>query len=753
MDTLWHVGLANAIVAAGLALLAALVGGTARRPALTHGLWLLVLLKLITPPLWHVSIPQPAASMPEQERIAVVPEKKPAESEAGVDGPSAEPVAETIAPSTEPLLPRNSDTEIQEVQKPITGPAAEEEPIMPEAFSWKAFALAVWLIGSAAWFLLVGYRVWRFRRLLHFAQPAATEVTDQIGRLARGLGLKRPPGAWMVPGAVSPMLWAILGKPRLLLPAALWERLSDDGRAALLVHELAHYRRGDHWVRRLELLATGLYWWNPVVWWARREIGRAEEECCDAWVVWLLPHAAKDYALALIETVDFLSEVRCPLPPAVSGMGHVHFLRRRLAMIMRGTRARRLSGVGFLSLIGLGALVLPLWPSLGQTQPPGGPGEGPPPVRKPREDPNVRKAEDRRPGVGAPRVGDRVGPGAEDRGATGPVGSAGPGRDLFSSGGPPSQRQLTEEIESGRDAVELLAVQLEGKKAELREVETRVGIEKRQLERLSVLSARGAVESSLLEEARGKLELAQIQVDAKRAQYKEAEVRLNQAKRRLAHFQTDGANAGVRGLPTPQQSPQTRFPGGDQPGRTRPDGIPTQPGLPGERGPRSPLGLPPGGVPGQPSIPGGPLTPPARASSFPGGGREGSIPSSDRSDLERRLKDLERRLEQLGNSEGGVRKDEQRLNREQSVAPALQKMESNVRKIEEALLGQARSLTELRKKDNQIDLAKLKELEAQLNKLAFDVGIMRKQIATFTQQVGGTDRPSPVKPTPPAPRR
>ena len=51
MDNLLHVGLSNALAAAVLALLAA--GATVclrRRPALVHGLWLLVVFKLLTPP-------------------------------------------------------------------------------------------------------------------------------------------------------------------------------------------------------------------------------------------------------------------------------------------------------------------------------------------------------------------------------------------------------------------------------------------------------------------------------------------------------------------------------------------------------------------------------------------------------------------------------------------------------------------------------------------------------------------------------
>src|SRR5262245_60860587 len=56
MSSFLTVVLSNAVVAAGLAVLAALAGRVVRRPALAHAIWLLVLLKLVTPPLLNVPI-------------------------------------------------------------------------------------------------------------------------------------------------------------------------------------------------------------------------------------------------------------------------------------------------------------------------------------------------------------------------------------------------------------------------------------------------------------------------------------------------------------------------------------------------------------------------------------------------------------------------------------------------------------------------------------------------------------------------
>jgi bla regulator protein blaR1 len=79
------------------------------------------------------------------------------------------------------------------------------------------------------------------------------------------------------------------------VPRRLWDRLDPDQRQTLLLHELAHLRRRDHWVRCLELGVTILYRWHPSAWWARVTLREAEEQCCDAWVVWAMPGAVRTY--------------------------------------------------------------------------------------------------------------------------------------------------------------------------------------------------------------------------------------------------------------------------------------------------------------------------------------------------------------------------------------------------------------------------------------------------------------------------
>src|SRR5262249_14358926 len=149
-------------------------------------------------------------------------------------------------------------------------------------FPWAGVALAVWFGGGLAWLALVALRVGRFARVLRLADDAPAWFAREVAATAEALGLARSPRVKLIPGAVAPMVWS-LGRAAVYFPAELLRRLSATQRASLVAHELAHLRRGDHWVRWLELAVVAAYWWCPLAWFARRELQRAEEECCDAW--------------------------------------------------------------------------------------------------------------------------------------------------------------------------------------------------------------------------------------------------------------------------------------------------------------------------------------------------------------------------------------------------------------------------------------------------------------------------------------
>ncbi len=345
------------VVAAALAGAVALLCRRLRpRPAVRHALWLVVLVKLLMPPLPAWPWPVAATSPPRPEPAEEAPRPPPAEP------PPAWPTGEVAAlPPTEPFVTLPPD-----VMPPPPEPAVEEAspapvelpPVVaaPAGREWLSAAVTVaWAAGAALTALLQLARVTRFRRQVARGGPAPAELTAVVADLARRLGV-RAPAVRVVPGLASPVVWG-LGRARLLWPAALLGELSPDGERAAVVHELAHLRRRDHWVGWLELVAGCVWWWSPLFWYVRRQLGRAAELACDACVIETLPTARRAYAEALLAVCELVSRRAAPAPALGMG-GARQEIERRLTMILRESvpsRApvRALFGAVLLALIAL----------------------------------------------------------------------------------------------------------------------------------------------------------------------------------------------------------------------------------------------------------------------------------------------------------------------------------------------------------------------------------------------------------------
>jgi len=328
--------LGNLAVAAALAAVALAAGRWLHRPAVAHVLWLLVLVKLLTPPLVTV----PVRCLPAKAEPAVVPAAGPVTVQAAPVLPQPVVVVEpdppvvpapppaAVALATPPPLPA----------PPPADPAADPPPALPR---WDVTLLAVWVAGSLVAAGLALRRVRRFARLLTFASDPPAGLVADVAAVARRMGLRRPPRVRVVPGGVAPLVWAV-GRPTLYFPAGLLVRLTPEQRITLVSHELAHLRRWDHVVRVIEFAALAAYWWCPLAWLARREFRRLEEEACDAEVTATDPESGYAYASAILETIDFLAGV-APAPALASGIGDVRSLRRRLTLILDGSRPPRTS--------------------------------------------------------------------------------------------------------------------------------------------------------------------------------------------------------------------------------------------------------------------------------------------------------------------------------------------------------------------------------------------------------------------------
>ena len=414
---------------------------------LRHFVCLLVLLRLLVPaplefPAFTVSIANPKPAAEERAELGARQQPAPASTLAAIriDETGREVRAPAQHRATRPPVQRSHDTASTAEELRLLAAASQPSPepthTNAERGWWSVLAWS-WALGAAAVFLTSLTRIVRFGRALRRTCSNDGELTALAVRLAPRLGLRHPPRVSSVRLRVPPMVWAPLGRPRVLVPKTLWQSLSDEERLGLLAHEFAHIARRDHWVRFVELAALCLYWWLPLVWWVRRELRRAEEECCDRLVVGELPHSTRAYARAIVQTLDFLAPRAQSVSLLSSGLRPVEGLRRRLAVILQPNPSRKKlapRGLVRAATAGSALLLLSVAPGLGQDSgpvagDPGGPSLG--------QDAGPRIGSAGAPGAGPGRA---AGPGQSQAGA-GPIDSPwqpGPGGPIpgSSAGGP-----------------------------------------------------------------------------------------------------------------------------------------------------------------------------------------------------------------------------------------------------------------------------------------------------------------------------
>ena len=141
-------------------------------------------------------------------------------------------------------------------------PAAAPAPV-PAAAPWYA-GLTVWHLLAAVWaagvLVLAVRAVWAYRRLCR-----------QVA-----LACKTPDGCYSGACVPAPFTLGIV-RPRIYLPAGL----AGPMRAAVLLHERTHLRRGDPLIKPLFYAVACLHWFNPLAWLAFRQLEREMEAACD----------------------------------------------------------------------------------------------------------------------------------------------------------------------------------------------------------------------------------------------------------------------------------------------------------------------------------------------------------------------------------------------------------------------------------------------------------------------------------------
>jgi HEAT repeat protein/beta-lactamase regulating signal transducer with metallopeptidase domain len=318
--------------------------------AMRHFVWSLALISLMALPLLSIGLPA--------WQIALLPAPVDSASNTTYSPAIAQPFPAPItnSRSLEKPLPSANEPTIAELPgkdvKPL--PAGREtSPRRFESLGWVSWAFAIWLAGALfiSGRLLIGIAsIWWIAR-------RATLVTDagslKMARdIAAQIGLTRQAPMFKTARAAMPVTCGLI-RPRILLPADS-DTWPDERRQVVLLHELAHVKRWDCLTQLLGQLACSIYWFNPLVWLASRQLRVERERACDDQVIEVGTRAS-DYAGHLLDMARTFRSGRCSSLATLAIARRSQLEGRLLAILDPGLRRR---GLNRIAAIGVGVFIV-----------------------------------------------------------------------------------------------------------------------------------------------------------------------------------------------------------------------------------------------------------------------------------------------------------------------------------------------------------------------------------------------------------
>jgi bla regulator protein BlaR1 len=223
-------------------------GWIAKRPALVHVLWLMVLLKCLIPPLINVPI------FPSAPQLSFAIEtSNPTKAQSSHIGLNSRQL-----PSDLP----NCNANVSEFKASTNGrvPLFADVPYIQDPVRLKSIHIFALLTGSLLGTIFISFHIaLRMRmigRLLKQHVALSERETLVLREVCRQVGVKNAPRLIVVDADVSPMLWGGLSSSTIFLPERLLGKIDDQRLLHILMHEMAHFVRRDHVSNTFAFLAV-----------------------------------------------------------------------------------------------------------------------------------------------------------------------------------------------------------------------------------------------------------------------------------------------------------------------------------------------------------------------------------------------------------------------------------------------------------------------------------------------------------------
>lgn len=261
-------------------------------PQIRYALWTLVLLKLLLPPTWTFSgsiIPNIRNEI-ESEASAVIETNSAAKE-------NPQTLTQTFPPTLNP-------TEKNQNEETLQPRANESVSTTSDNLNWEFYLMGIWVLGIIVFSFILGKRISKIKKW-HREQEKRKDIPEWfhevLVKVGDKLSVNRLPAIVFSNEAFTPAVYGIF-RPVLLLPDKYIDELTEEEAEHVLLHELAHLKRGDLIVHGICLILQIVYWFNPFLIWARKQMKHIREICCDITIANILREKTQKYKDTLINT-------------------------------------------------------------------------------------------------------------------------------------------------------------------------------------------------------------------------------------------------------------------------------------------------------------------------------------------------------------------------------------------------------------------------------------------------------------------
>jgi beta-lactamase regulating signal transducer with metallopeptidase domain/Tfp pilus assembly protein PilF len=172
--------------------------------------------------------------------------------------------------------------------------------VSPVPLTWQGIVFLVWAAVVSAMGLLLLQRAIFVTGLVAQAQNPPQLMNDAFQFCCRQMGIKGKVGLKVSANTTSPAVCGLF-RPVILVPQNLAPTLGSSRLRPVLLHELAHIKRGDLWINLVQTILQIIYFYNPLLWLANSIIRRIREQAVDETVQVAMGANAPQYPQTLVD--------------------------------------------------------------------------------------------------------------------------------------------------------------------------------------------------------------------------------------------------------------------------------------------------------------------------------------------------------------------------------------------------------------------------------------------------------------------